>query len=31
MFERMLNHPNISVMLNTDYRTIAGLIPYREV
>jgi UDP-galactopyranose mutase len=28
MFERMLDHPNIKVMLNTDYREIQGLIPY---
>ena len=25
MFERMLAHPNIKIMLNTDYREIAGL------
>jgi UDP-galactopyranose mutase len=31
MFERMLSHPNIKVMLNTDYREIAGMIPYREM
>ncbi len=31
MFERMLDHPNIKVMLNTDYREIADLIPYREM
>lgn len=31
MFERMLAHPNISVMLNTDYRDIKDLIPYREM
>jgi UDP-galactopyranose mutase len=31
MFERMLDHPNIHVMLNTDYRTIDGLIPYDEM
>jgi UDP-galactopyranose mutase len=31
MFERMLSHPNIKVMLNTDYREIAGVIPYREM
>jgi UDP-galactopyranose mutase len=30
MFERMLAHPNIKVMLNTDYREVRGLIPYRE-
>jgi len=28
MFERMLDHPNINVMLSTDYREVQGLIPY---
>jgi UDP-galactopyranose mutase len=31
MFERMLDHPNIKVMLNTDYREIQDVIPYREM
>ena len=31
MFERMLSHPNISLMLNTDYRDVEGVIPYREM
>jgi UDP-galactopyranose mutase len=31
MFEKMLDHPNIKVMLNTDYRDVAGLIPYKEM
>ncbi len=31
MFENMLAHPNIKVMLNTDYREIEGIIPYREM
>jgi UDP-galactopyranose mutase len=31
MFERMLDHPNIKIMLNTDYREILGTIPYREM
>ena len=31
MFERMLDHPNISVMLGTDYRDIAATIPHRRV
>jgi UDP-galactopyranose mutase len=31
MFERMLDHPNISVMLNTDFRTVKDVIPYREM
>lgn len=31
MFERMLAHPGIKVMLNTDYREIRGTIPFREM
>jgi UDP-galactopyranose mutase len=31
MFESMLSHPNIKVMLNTDYREIADLIPYKNL
>jgi len=31
MFENMLSHPNIKIMLNTDYREIEGVIPYREM
>ena len=31
MFENMLDHPNIKVMLNTDYREIERIIPYREM
>jgi len=31
MFEQMLRHPNIKVMLNTDYREIKDVIPYREM
>jgi UDP-galactopyranose mutase len=31
MFERMLAHPNIKIMLNTDYREIEEIIPYREM
>ena len=31
MFERILSHPNIKVMLNTDYRDIEGMIPYGEM
>jgi UDP-galactopyranose mutase len=31
MFERMLDHPNIKVMTNTDYREVRDFIPYREV
>jgi UDP-galactopyranose mutase len=31
MFENMLNHPNIKVMTNTDYREIQKVIPYKEM
>src|SRR5579859_1215372 len=31
MFERMLDHRNIKVMLNTDYREIRDMIPYRKM
>lgn len=31
MFDRMLDHPNIKVMLNTDYREIIDDIPYKEM
>ena len=31
MFERMLDHPGIKVMLNTDYREVEGLIRYSEM
>ncbi len=31
MFENLLNHPNIKVMLNTDYREIREIIPYKEM
>jgi len=31
MFEKMLSHPNIKIMLNTDYREIQSVIPYREM
>ena len=31
MFEAMLAHPNIKVMLNTDYREIVDLIPHRHL
>ena len=31
MFEKMLDHPNIKVMLNTDYREIQQVIPWREL
>jgi len=31
MFENMLDHPNIKIMLNTDYRDLAGEISYDEM
>jgi UDP-galactopyranose mutase len=31
MFERMLAHPNVKIMLNTDYREIEQVIPFREM
>jgi UDP-galactopyranose mutase len=31
MFERMLDHPNIKVMLNTTYREIEDFVPYRQL
>jgi UDP-galactopyranose mutase len=31
MFETMLDHPNITVMLNTDYRSVPGKIRYQEL
>jgi UDP-galactopyranose mutase len=31
MFERMLDHPNIEILLNTDYREVLGDIRYREM
>ena len=31
MFERMLAHPNIKVLLNADYREIQNVIPHAEV
>jgi UDP-galactopyranose mutase len=31
MFENMLSHENIQIMLNTDYRDIKNYIPYKEM
>ena len=31
MFEKMLSHPGIKVMLNTDYKEIERMIPYKEM
>jgi len=31
LFENMLAHPNIKVLLNTEFREIDGLVPYRDL
>ena len=31
LFEKMLDHPNIKIMLNTDYKEIEDTIPFREM
>jgi len=31
MFQKMLAHPNIKIMLNTDFREIADVIPYKNL
>src|SRR5215210_435548 len=31
MFERMLDHPNIKLLLQTDYRDVLDLVPYDEL
>jgi UDP-galactopyranose mutase len=31
MFQKMLSHPNIKVMLNTDYKEIVDVIPYKNM
>jgi UDP-galactopyranose mutase len=31
LFENMLSHPNIKVMLNTDYKEVEDLIPFRNM
>ncbi len=31
MFQKMLDHPNIHIMLNTDYRDVIDMIPHREL
>ncbi|WP_242920003.1 UDP-galactopyranose mutase [Pontibacter liquoris] len=31
MFEKMLDHPNIKIMLNTDYHEIMDMVPFREM
>jgi len=31
MFRNMLNHPNINIMLNTDYQDVESFIPFRKM
>ncbi len=31
MFEKILDHPNIKVMLNTDYKEVQAVIPFKEM
>lgn len=31
MFENMLDHPNIHILLNTDYRDVKSFVPYKEI
>jgi UDP-galactopyranose mutase len=31
MFEKVLDHPNIKILLNTDYREVKDLIPHQEL
>ncbi len=31
MFEKMLSHPNIKILLNTDYHEVIDMIPYKEM
>jgi len=31
MFQKMLSHPNIKIMLNTDYKEIIDMIPYKTM
>lgn len=31
MFKNMLNHPNINILLNTDYRDIQEFIPFKKI
>ncbi len=31
MFQKMLSHPNIKIMLNTDYKEIVDVIPYKSM
>ena len=31
LFENLLNHPNIKILLNTDYKEVSNLIPYKKM
>ncbi len=31
MFEKMLDHPNIKVLLNTDFREVSDFVPYKDL
>lgn len=31
MFQKMLSHPNIKIMLNTDYKEVIDIIPYKNM
>lgn len=31
MFERMLDHPNIHILLNSDYRDVKSLVPHKQL
>jgi UDP-galactopyranose mutase len=31
MFQKMLSHPNIKIMLNTDYKEVIDIIPYKKL
>jgi UDP-galactopyranose mutase len=31
LFENMLDHPNINILLNTDYRHVKDIIPHKEI
>src|ERR687887_205182 len=31
LFANLLDHPNIKILLNTDYREVKEMIPYREI
>jgi len=31
LFENMLTHPNVKILLNTDYKEIDGIIPYKKM